>query len=83
MRAARRRPFPAAGLSFNTVKVFSAANRAQVDRLVERWLSEHLSILLVDSVITESTVRAETCVSITLFLHRPPLAIVERAPTTN
>lgn len=71
------------GFTFNTVKVFSTANRARLDRLVEVWLAEHPSLLLVDSVITESAIRSETCVSITLFLHRRPLPVVERAPTTN
>jgi hypothetical protein len=81
MRAPGRELF--AGFTFNTVKVFSTADRAHLDRLVEAWLAEHPSLLLVDSVITESATGTETCVSITLFLHQRPLAVIERAPTTN
>ena len=81
MLAPRRGPIVTAGLAFNSVKVFSGDDRAQVDRLVETWLARHPTIQLVDSVITESSTHAGTCVCITLFYFSPYVAAIDAVAT--
>jgi hypothetical protein len=55
---------------FNGVKIFSATMAQERDQLgekVSQWLAEHPQLVVVDTVVTQSSDEAFHCLAITLF----------------
>ncbi|HXU70812.1 MAG TPA: hypothetical protein VN947_15850 [Polyangia bacterium] len=61
-------------MRFNGVKVFSATmaqDRDQLGDKVTEWLSAHPAVVVLDTIVTQSSDEAFHCLAITLFFDDP------------